>query len=124
MLEGRGRTPRTSDEATIQEMEGIRAVLGRYKAASEKLDASAISEIWPALSRKEVQQMQRAFGGYSSQRVDIQLGQVRIEGDTARVRARVKRVIEPKVGRTVEDERDVTIVLKKSGSGWVLEDLR
>jgi serine/threonine protein kinase len=124
VLEGKNREPKTPEDATIQEMDGIRSLLSRYEAASEKLDASAIADLWPTLSSKQVDQMRKAFAGYSSQKVDITIGQVVIEGATARVRARVKRRIEPKVGRGVEDDREVTIVLKKIGGVWMLEDLR
>jgi ketosteroid isomerase-like protein len=122
VLEGKGKTPRTREEAELMDMQGIRAVLDRYKAASEKLDASAIQDIWPSLSRQQVQQMQKAFGAYASQSVRIKLDQVRIDGARATVRAQVSRTISPKIGREVTDDREVTIVLRKIGDSWFLED--
>ena len=110
--------------AALVEQQALRDILDRYEAASEKLDVASLQEIWPSLTDKQIKRLKDAFANYQSQSMDITMGQITTRGTTAEIRARVRRVIQPKVGRQVADEREMVIVLRKRGSGWVIEDLR
>jgi serine/threonine protein kinase len=110
--------PAASDE------ELIRHALERYRLAYEALDAAAVQRVWPSLSFRQLDRLQQVFRTYDSQTVQIKDVRVTLKGTKATVRATVRRIIAPKVGSRVDDERGMTFELRKAGDGWVIDDIK
>jgi hypothetical protein len=108
------REPKPVDESSI-----VRGVLARYERAYNSLDASAASEIWPAVDR---QALARAFEGLASQRVSLQACDVTVTATAARVSCSGTAMWVPKVGggaRTAA--RHWNFELRKLGDDWQIE---
>jgi serine/threonine-protein kinase len=112
--------PASSAEAA--DLLAIHQLLARYKDASERLDPDALREIWPSLKGRRLKTIEEGFSKYASQSLTIEVRRIAIAGETATVQATIRRVIQPKEGERVVEERPVKIAVRKSAKGWVIDD--
>ncbi len=94
----------------------IRAALGRYEAAYNRLDVDGVSSVWPSLDRRA---LSRAFDGLTSQRVSLRTCKVDVNGTTAHANCLGSASWTPKVGggqRTAA--RTWTFDLSESDGAW------
>jgi hypothetical protein len=99
----------------------IRAVLARYEAAYNKLDANAASNVYPGVNREA---LGRAFGGLISQRVSLGLCDITVIGDIGGASCDGKARWEPKVGSGARTaDRHWTFNLRRAANGWRIEQV-
>jgi hypothetical protein len=115
-------TPRPPARPASQTEEPlIRAVLARYEAAYNRLDATAASSVYPGVNREA---LGRAFGGLLSQKVSLGLCDITVIGDIGGASCVGKARWEPKVGggaRTAD--RRWSFSLRRSADGWRIEQV-
>jgi len=98
--------------------------LSRYRDAIEQKDMAALRSLWPALSDEEARRVEASMTGVRSQQVF--LGLLRIEGQGARFRARVRRSdhLVTRDGQTLVSGRLMEIVFTRSGTGdWLIDSM-
>jgi ketosteroid isomerase-like protein len=105
--------PRLTDE------QSIRAVLQKYRAAYERLDADAARRVWPSV---DVRALSRAFNGLRAQQLDFQQCDVKVRDAGASASCRGSATYVPRVGsqETRSEPRRWTFRFEKATSGWVI----
>jgi hypothetical protein len=104
-----------SDEAAI------RATLHAYEAAYSTLDADAVVRVYPSVNAAA---LRRSFRDLNGQSVQIEPGQIAVNGSTATVSARVRQSFTPKAGSGRSDVVNSTFRLQKVNGGWLSVERR
>jgi len=100
---------------------GIRQLLADYQAAYEKLDAPAVTRLWPSAPAGE---LARSFSQYRSYTMEIIGPRISVTGDTAVVACVRRMSVEPKVGRRPSPRLVSTVMrLTRSGGSWIIESI-
>ena len=101
---------------------GIRQLLADYQAAYEKLDASAVTRLWPSAPAGE---LTRSFSQYRSYRMEIIGPSISMTGGDTAVVACVRRMsVEPKVGRRPAPRLVSTVMrLRRFNDSWIIESI-
>jgi eukaryotic-like serine/threonine-protein kinase len=102
----------------------IRLVLERYVAALEARSLAALKRIWPALSGSQEQAIRTEFDNARSIDVELASPRITIAGDAATVVAVRHYRLEMRDGHRLQNDTRSTIVLKKNGNAWVIEQIR
>lgn len=126
-----GRAPATANTAIGAEEQAVRAVLARYKAAIEKLDASGTEQLFTADSTIfETGGVEGSYANYLAHHLGPELHEfkrfafsdyrvaVRFEGPVALATETYNYRIETKSGEIAERRGVATSVLKKIGGQW------
>ena len=96
----------------------IRAVLGRYEAAYNRLDARAAGSVWPSVDQRA---LARAFQGLDSQTISLGRCDVQLNGASAHANCSGTAQWTPKVGSgTQTAARRWQFALKNTGTDWVI----
>jgi hypothetical protein len=98
----------------------VRAVLGRYLDAYERLDADAAKRVWPGVDEKA---LSRAFASLESQSITFADCRTNIMGATATAACSGTATYAARVGnRTSRTQaREWMFTLHKDGSGWIVQ---
>ena len=100
------------------EERAIRAVLGRYEAAYNRLDAAAASAVRPSIDR---QALARAFEGLVSQTVKLGSCAVTVTGVSAQAACTGTAQWIPRIGgQTQIAKRQWRFDMKKTGADWII----
>jgi hypothetical protein len=100
------------------EERAIRAVLGRYEAAYNRLDAAAASAVRPSIDR---QALSRAFEGLVSQTVRLGSCAVIVTGVSAQAACTGTAQWTPRIGgETQIAKRQWRFDMKKTGADWII----
>lgn len=121
---GASRPPAAPAAAPVPtEEEGVRAVLGRYRAAYEQLDAASAKAVWPSVDERA---LARAFEGLRSQGVVFDACQFAFSGNTATATCDGRATYVARVGSSEPrtQPRRWTFRLRRSGEGWIIADAR
>jgi len=111
----------TSSSPEVDSQAAIKQLLSDYQAAYEKLDASAVTRLWPAAPSAE---LARSFSQYRSYTMEIVGPRISITGDTAVVVCIRKMSVEPKVSKRPSPRLVSTVFrLKRSGGAWTIESI-
>ena len=103
---------------SVAEERAIRAVLGRYEAAYNRLDAAAAGAVRPSVDR---QALARAFEGLVSQTVKLGLCNVAVTGGSAQAACTGTAQWTPRIGgETQTAKRQWRFDLKKTGADWII----
>jgi hypothetical protein len=108
----------TGAALVAREHEAIRDTLGQWGSAMEARNISSVRRLEPNVDER---QLRRAFDDLESQTVTFEDVQIALGANqrTATVRATVRRVINPKAGRTFNAPARVeTFQLEKQGDVW------
>ena len=109
--------------ATADESAQVRAVLQRYQAGYERLDAGLVHAVWPGVNEAA---LARAFGGLESQALDFKACYIQLRGATADVLCTGSTRYVPKVGS--RDPRVEQLAwnfkLRKKANDWEIETAR
>lgn len=97
--------------------QGVREALRRYEAAYESLDAQGVKRILPSVN---VQELAKAFAAYKAYDMTVEVGQIDVQGLTARATCVVKRSFTPKVGRGASLTAKSVFRLEKVGGDWIV----
>jgi serine/threonine protein kinase len=110
----------TSAPSRAQDEAAIRQVLASYERSLETKDIALFRQVKPSLSGAEEKRLLDAFKGTDSQQVEIVIGGIAIEGDSATVNVTRRDVIivrgRPQDGRS----HPQVFMLSKSGGSWVI----
>jgi serine/threonine protein kinase len=110
-------TPVVDDDAAI------RRLTATYARAIETKDLALFRSIKPNLSREEERRLQDGFRAVTSQRVNVTVASIDRRGDEATVLLRRRDVIHVG-GREQAAESQQTLRVARSGTGWVILEIR
>ncbi len=82
--------------ATVDESAQVKALLQRYQAAYERLDARLVHAVWPGVNEAA---LARAFGGLESQALDFKACYIQLRGATADVLCTGSDSVRPEGGQ-------------------------
>jgi serine/threonine protein kinase len=110
----------TSAPSRAQEEAAIRQVLANYERSLETKDIGLFRQVKPNLTAAEEKRLLDAFEGTDSQQVELSIGSIAIEGDTATVNVTRRDVIIVR-GRSQDGRSHPQVfMLSKSGGNWVI----
>jgi hypothetical protein len=101
----------------------IRRLTATYARAIETKDLALFRSIKPNLSREEERRLQDGFRAVTSQRVNVTVASIDRRGDEATVLLRRRDVIHVG-GREQAAESQQTLRVARSGTGWVILEIR
>jgi hypothetical protein len=100
------------------EEQSVRAALGRYESAYNRLDAAAAASVWPGVNQRA---LASAFEGLSAQSISLGGCNIRVNGATAHAECSGNARWTPKVGGgTQSAQRQWRFALHNSGGNWVI----
>jgi hypothetical protein len=110
-----GPSPAASQQAGENR---VRAVLVRYEAAYNALDAAAASAVWPGVDRRA---LTSAFQALSAQRVSLGRCDVRVTGEAAQADCKGTARWQPKIGGGPQTApRQWRFDLRDAGGDWII----
>jgi hypothetical protein len=101
----------------------IRRLTATYARAIETKDLALFRSIKPNLSREEERRLQDGFRAVASQRVNVTVASIDRHGDDATVVLRRRDVIQVG-GREQTAESQQTLRVVRSGTGWVIHEIK
>lgn len=101
----------------------IRRLVTSYGRAIETKDVDLFRSIKPNLSSDEERRLLEGFRAVSSQQVNLSVASVDLKGDTAIVVLQRRDVYEVRGRRQTVESRQ-TLALSRSGSGWVITEIK
>ena len=100
------------------EEQSVRAALGRYESAYNRLDAAAAASVWPGVNQRA---LASAFQGLSAQSISLGGCDIRVSGPTAHAECSGNARWTPKVGAgTQSAQRQWRFDLRNSGGNWLI----
>lgn len=113
--------PDVAREIAAEEL--VHMVVEEYRAAYERLDASAAKNIWPSVDARA---LRHAFNQLSEQRLNFQSCGVSISGDVASARCRGQAEYLPKVGsrRALVKAGEWVFDLARQDTAWHIVSAR
>lgn len=108
--------------SAAEERSGIQATLDMYAGGYSKLDAAAIKRVYPGIDEER---LQRGFGVYRSQQVQVRVEQVQMTGPTtADVTTLQTTTASMQVGGTHRDTRRIMFRLERRDGSWIILEHR
>ena len=95
--------------------------INAYAVAYRRLDADAVSRLHPTIDRARLAE---SFAQMKSQSVDITIGQLTVNGNTATVTSTVHTRAEPRAGRAQDSTVATEFQLQKQNNRWVIVQRR
>jgi len=106
-----GATSRSDEQS-------IRAALGRYESAYNRLDAVAAASVWPGVNQRA---LASAFQGLSAQSISLGGCDIRVSGATAHAECSGNARWTQKVGGVTQSaRRQWRFDLRNSGGSWII----
>src|SRR5262249_44447352 len=113
-----------SREQAGDERAEIERALARYATALKDGDMSALKGVWPDLSAERAKTIANSFRFSRAHVVELTIVDLKLAPPTATAVCRRKDHVETKDGQVMDNETKATFELRKSGSAWVISDLR
>jgi len=109
-------TPAPDGAAARSEEQTVRAALGRYESAYNRLDAAAAASVWPGVNQRA---LASAFQGLSAQSISLGGCNIRVSGATAHAECSGTARWTPKVGGGAQSaQRQWRFDLRNAGGNW------
>jgi len=108
----------------VDDAERIKAVVQKYRAAYDRLDAGLVQEVWPAVNEAA---LARAFEGLRSQTLTFRACDVQLRGSAATVLCTGSTRYIPKIGSRephVEPLAWTFTLRKRANNEWQIESAR
>ncbi|HEY6930429.1 MAG TPA: protein kinase [Thermoanaerobaculia bacterium] len=109
-------------KAGVSDQDRIREVLHTYERAHNSLDVDLYARSYPSFVAQHRSDLERAWQGLRSQRLELDVHQIEVRGSQATVRATQKLTVVPQAGSEQRDTRDVVLKLEKHGDAWVITE--
>jgi hypothetical protein len=110
--------PLPAPSSPVPDERQVRAILSRYEAAYNSLDAAAAGAVWPGVDQRA---LASAFQGLSAQTVSLGRCDVRVSGTTAQAECSGTARWNPKVGGGPQSaSRQWRFNLRSTGRDWVI----
>jgi hypothetical protein len=102
----------------------VRAALDSYVRAVETRDIGLLRQVRPGLTDEEISRTRQSYEIKKSQKVDLKVDEITINGDEAQAVGRREDVIILKDGQRLRQELKFTYTLKRGSRGWVIQEAR
>ncbi|PYN38695.1 MAG: hypothetical protein DME01_00730 [Candidatus Rokuibacteriota bacterium] len=102
----------------------VRATLDSYVRAVETRDIGLLRQVRPGLTEEEINRTRASNDIKRSQKVDLKVDEITINGDEAQAVGRREDVIILKDGQRLRQELKFTYTLKRGSRGWVIQEAR
>ncbi len=117
-----GGAERPQPPATgVDDTDAVVAVLDAVEQAYGNLDIDALRRVWPRLSGRRLQAIEKSFAEARSFEVTVDRCSIDIAGNSATAACRMRQTYRPKRGTRQSVDRQVTFRLQKSRGEWRLE---
>ncbi|MGH7346858.1 MAG: hypothetical protein ACREK4_18245, partial [Candidatus Rokuibacteriota bacterium] len=95
-----------------------------YVRAIETRDIALLRQVRPGLTEDEITRTRASNDIKRSQKVDLKVDEITINGDEAQALGRREDVIILKDGQRLRQELKFTYTLKRGSRGWVIQEAR
>jgi eukaryotic-like serine/threonine-protein kinase len=112
----------TAEQLAAARDAAISEVLGRYRSALEARSLETLKRIWPGLAGQQEEALRSQFHQASSISVATLDPRISATNDTATVTF-VRRYHVVLDGKPYDSESDATMQLRRTGSGWIIENI-
>src|SRR5215470_18146779 len=102
----------------------VRATLDSYVRAVETKDIGLLRQVRPGLTDEEIARTRASYEIKKSQKVDLKVDEITINGDQAQAVGRREDVIILKDGQRLRQDLKFTYTLKRGSRGWVIQEAR
>jgi serine/threonine protein kinase len=102
----------------------VRATLDSYVRAVETRDIGLLRQVRPGLTDEEINRTRASYEIKKSQKVDLKVDEITINGDEAQAVGRREDVITLKDGQRLRQDLKFTYTLKRGSRGWVIQEAR
>ena len=102
----------------------VRATLDSYVRAVETKDIGLLRQVRPGLTDEEINRTRASNEIKKSQKVDLKVDEITINGDQAQAVGRREDVIILKDGQRLRQDLKFTYTLKRGSRGWVIQEAR
>jgi serine/threonine protein kinase len=102
----------------------VRATLDSYVRAVETKDVALLRQVRPSLTEEELSRTRASNEIKRSQKVDLKVDEITINGDEAQALGRREDVIILKDGQRLRQDLKFTYTLKRGPRGWVIQEAR
>jgi hypothetical protein len=107
----------------VDEESGIRAALGKYRDAYERLDAAAAKRVWPAVDERA---LSKAFANLESQSLTFDDCRTSVNAASAVASCRGTVTYIGRLGsrNSQTQNREWTFRLQKEGDAWAVQNVQ
>jgi len=107
----------------VDEDGAVRATLGRYRDAYQRLDAAAAKQVWPGVDERA---LSRAFANLESQSITFDDCKTTVSGAAASASCRGTATYIGRLGsrNTLTERREWTFKLQKAGNAWEVQSVQ
>jgi hypothetical protein len=102
----------------------VRATLDNYVRAVETRDIALLRQVRPGLTDEEINRTRASNEIKRSQKVDLKVDEITINGDEAQALGRREDVIILRDGQRLRQDLKFTYTLKRGPRGWVIQEAR
>jgi hypothetical protein len=102
----------------------VRATLDNYVRAVETRDIALLRQVRPGLTDEEINRTRASNEIKRSQKVDLKVDEITINGDEAQAVGRREDVIILRDGQRLRQDLKFTYTLKRGSRGWVIQEAR
>jgi hypothetical protein len=102
----------------------VRASLDSYVRAVETRDIGLLRQVRPGLTDEEINRTRASNAIKRSQKVDLRVDEITINGDEAQAVGRREDVIILQDGQRLRQDLKFTYTLKRGSRGWVIQEAR
>jgi len=102
----------------------VRATLDSYVRAVETRDIALMRQVRPGLTDEDISRTRASYEIKKSQKVDLKVDEITINGDEAQAVGRREDVITLKDGQRLRQDLKFTYTLKRGSRGWVIQEAR
>src|SRR6185369_14095732 len=102
----------------------VRATLDSYVRAVETRDIGLLRQVRPGLTDEEINRTRASNAIKRSQKVDLKVDEITINGDEAQAVGRREDVIILQDGQRLRQDLKFTYTLKRGSRGWVIQEAR
>jgi hypothetical protein len=102
----------------------VRATLDNYVRAVETKDIGLLRQVRPGLTDEELARTRASYDIKKSQKVDLKVDEITINGDEAQAVGRREDIIILKDGQRLRQDLKFTYTLKRGSRGWVIQEAR
>jgi hypothetical protein len=104
--------------------EAIGQLLAHYRSALENKDMDALRKIWPGLTERAADAIQRDFQNASRIAVDILDPRISASGSTGTATFRRRYELQTRDGQRLRTETQTSMTVRRTSAGWVIDTVR
>ena len=116
--------PKPAPQSPSNPRAEVRAALDSYVRAIETRDIGLLRQVRPNLTEDEINRTRATNDIKRSQKVDLRVDEITINGDEAQAQGRREDVIILKDGQRLRQELKFAYTLKRGSRGWVIQEAR